>query len=155
MRGILCTAIALLILMTACSEPIQISEPATIPGYAVDHGVYELTFRVEEPFGFSTDDWEIVYFLDSEIISRGHQILLPVGVFSFRSILVEFTEKKMPDNTYRNTFPIAVCDGGSGETEVNVIYNDGREAVFTITCDVVQVETRSIDISRPAASAAG
>ena len=37
------------------------------------------------------------------------------------------------------TFPVAICRGGSGKTEITVTASDGKTATFKITCRVTQI----------------
>lgn len=52
MKRILCTSIALLSLLTACSAPAQQMPPSTEPDGDYDYGVYELDFYVERLSGW-------------------------------------------------------------------------------------------------------
>lgn len=155
MRRIAYMAIALFLLLTACSAPAQVSEPSMESGGCVIYGVYEFTFQVEKTHGCSPEDWDFVYTYNEEKILSGHQLLFPLGVFSFRSIKVEVFEKDGAGRGYSSTFPVAVCDGGTGRTGITVTGSDGRTAEFEISCEVTQVGTRSIDPSRPAGYPAG
>jgi hypothetical protein len=52
---------------------------------------------------------------------------------------VDIIEKAAPSNTYSATFPVAICRGGSGKTELTVTDSDGTTATFKITCQVTQI----------------
>lgn len=122
--------------LTACSAPAQIPEPST---EQATQGIYELTFTVERLSGWPFGDWNIVYTCNGEAIKSGHQILYSLELFSFLPIQVDVMERDAPGNKYSAAFPVAICDGGSGKTEVTVTDSDGRTATFKITCQVTQV----------------
>ena len=136
MKRILCVTLALL-LLAGCSVP----EPAPIPkpegSYTQD--IYELTFSVERVSGGSTRDWDFTYSHNDENIASGHRVLLSKEVFTFYSVQVTVTEDGNPDNTYSDSMPVALCDGGSGKTEITVTAADGRTSTFKIICTVKQV----------------
>ena len=69
-------------------------------------------------------------------------MLLSVEVFTFYSVLVEMIERDNPKNSFAATFPVAICDGGSGKTEITVTGSNGKTATFKVTCDVTQVGNR-------------
>ena len=132
MRRILDTSIALLLLLTACSAPVQQMPPSTEPS-----GDY--TFDVERLSGWPFEGWDFVYTYNGEQIQSGHQILFSLELFSFHSIQVDAIEKDNPKNTYSVTFPVAICDGGSGKTEITVTDSNGKTVTFKVTCEVKQV----------------
>ena len=139
MKKILCTSIALLILLSACSTPVQQVPPSTELGGNYTYGIYEFDFSVERLSGWPFGDWDFVYTYNGETISGGHQILFSLELFSFHSIQVDIIERDTPENMYNAKFPVAICDGGSGKTEVTVTGSDGRTTTFKITCNVTQV----------------
>lgn len=136
MKRLLCVALVLL-LLAGCSVP----EPAPIPepegSYTQD--IYELTFSVERVSGGSARDWEFSYNHNDEVITSGHRVLLSKEVFTFYSVQVTVTEDGNPDNTYCDSFPVALCDGGSGKMEITVTAADGRMSTFKIVCTAKQV----------------
>ena len=142
MKRILCTSIVLIMLLTACSTPMQQVPPSTEPNVNYTYGVYELNFNVERLSGWPFEDWGVVYTYNGEEIQSGHQVLLSVEVFTFYSVQVEMIERDNPENSFTATFPVAVCDGGSGKTEIRVTGSNGKTAAFKVTCDVTQVGKR-------------
>ena len=136
MKRLLCVALVLL-LLAGCSAP----EPAPIPepegSYTQD--IYELTFSVERVSGGSARRWDFTYSHNDETIASGYRVLLSKEVFTFYSVQVTVTEDGNPDNTYCDSFPVALCDGGSGKTEITVTAANGCESTFKIVCTVKQV----------------
>lgn len=141
MRRILCTSIVLVMLLTACSAPMQ-QPPSTELNGGVTYGVYELDFSVERLSGWPFEGWDFVYTYNGEEIQNGHQVLLSVEIFTFYSVQVEVIERDNPKNSFTATFPVAICDGGSGKTEITVTDSNGKTATFKVTCDVTQVGKR-------------
>ena len=135
MRKIICATMALLLLLTGCTAQM----PTSMPSESYTHGIYAFTFTVEQTAGEPTDAWEIVYTYNGEAITSGHQILFSLEIFTFHSMHVDIIEKAAPDNTYSAAFPVAICAGGSGKTEVTVTDSDGKTATFKITCRVTQI----------------
>ena len=131
MKRILCTGIAVFLLLTACSGPK--------PERHYTHGIYEFTFLAERISGDTISDWEFTYIYNGETVTSGYRILFSLDIFSFHSIYVVVTEKEFPNNTYSDTFPVAICDGGSGKTELTVTGMDGNSATFAVTCSVERV----------------
>ena len=76
---------------------------------------------------------------NEETITTGHQIRFSLEIFTFHSIQVTVIEKDAPGNQYSATFAVAICDGGTGKTEVRVIGNDGKIASFRIACQVNRI----------------
>ncbi|MBQ9167128.1 MAG: hypothetical protein IJX67_01805 [Oscillospiraceae bacterium] len=142
MRRILCTSIALLLLLTACSAPVQQLPPITEPDGDYAYSVYEFTFDTERVSGWPVEGWDFVYIYNGEKIQSGHQILFSLELFSFHSIQVDVTERDNPKNSFSATFPVAICDGGSGKTEITVTGSNGKTATFKVTCEVTQVGKR-------------
>ena len=138
MKRILCTSIVLIMLLTACSAPAQ-QPPSTELNGGVTYGVYELDFSVERLSGWPFEGWDFVYTYNGEKIQNGHQVLLSVEIFTFYSVQVDVIERDNPKNSFTATFPVAICDGGSGKTEITVTDSNGKSATFKVTCDVTQV----------------
>ena len=141
MKRILCISFVLMMLLTACSAPAQ-QPPSTELNGGVTYGVYELDFSVERLSGWPFEGWDFVYTYNGEEIQNGHQVLLSVEIFTFYSVQVEVIERDNPKNSFAATFPVAICDGGSGKTEITVTSSDGKTATFKVTCDVTQVGKR-------------
>ena len=139
MKRILCTSIVLVMLLTACSAPAQQTTPSTEPNGSYTYGVYELDFNIERLSGWPFESWDVVYTYNGEEIQSGHQVLLSVEVFTFYSVQIDMIERDNPNNTFSATFPVAICNGGSGKTELTVTGSNGQTAIFKVTCKVTQV----------------
>lgn len=135
MKKLICAGVALLLLLNGCTAP----SPTPLPTESFTQGIYEFTFLVEQLSGEVTDQWDFVYTYNGETISSGHQILFSLEIFTFHSIQVEVIEKGAPSNTYSATFPVAICNGGSGKTEITVTDTTGATATFKIACQVTQI----------------
>ena len=142
MKRILCTSIVLIMLQTACSAPAQQVLSTTELSVDYTYGVYELDFHIERMSGWPFESWDFVYTYNGEKIQNGHQVLLSVEIFTFYSVQVEVIERDNPKNSFTATFPVAICDGGSGKTEITVTDSNGKSATFKVTCDVTQVGKR-------------
>lgn len=142
MKRILCTSIVLIMLLTACSAPAQQVLPTTELSGDYTYGVYELDFHIERLSGWPFESWDVVYIYNDEVIESGQQVLLSVEVFTFYSVRVDMIERDNPNNTFSATFPVAICNGGSGKTELTVTGSNGKTATFKVTCDVTQVGKR-------------
>ena len=141
MKRTLCTSIVLIMLLTACSAPVQQSSSTELNGGGT-YGVYELDFSVERLSGWPFESWDFVYTYNGEEIQNGYQVLLSVEIFTFYSVQVEVIERDNPKNTFTATFPVAICDGGSGKTEITVTDSNGKGTTYKVTCDVTQVGKR-------------
>ena len=139
MKKILCTSIVLIILLAACPAPVQQVPPTTELSGDYTYGVYELDFHIERLSGWPFESWDFVYTYNGEKIQNGHQVLLSVEIFTFYSVQVDVIEQDNPKNSFTATFPVAICDGGSGKTEITVTDSNGKSATFKVTCDVTQV----------------
>ena len=135
MKKFFCAGIALLLILSGCTAP----SPTPLPTESFTHGIYEFTFSVEQLSGEATDQWEFVYTYNGETITSGHQILFSLEIFTFHSIQVDVIEKASPSNTYSATFPVAICNGSSGKTEITVTDTNGATATFKISCQVTQI----------------
>ena len=142
MKRILCTSIVLIMLLTGCSAPAQQVPPSTELNGNYTYGVYELNFDIERLSGWPFEGWDFVYTYNGEKIQNGHQVLLSVEIFTFYSVQVDVIERDNPKNSFTATFPVAICDGGSGKTEITVTDSNGKSATFKVTCDVTQVGKR-------------
>ena len=135
MKKIFCAGIALLLILSGCTAP----SPTPLPTEDFTQGIYEFTFSVEQLSGNDGNQWEFVYTYNGETITSGHQILFSLEIFTFHSIQVDVIEKDAPNNIYSATFPVAICDGGSGKTEITVTDTSGTTATFKISCQVTQI----------------
>lgn len=129
-----CAGIALFLMLSGCTAP----SPTPLPTQSFTQGIYEFSFSVELLSGEATDQWEFFYTYNGETITNGHQILFSLEIFTFHSIQVEVIEKGAPSNKYSATFPVAICNGGTGKTEITVTNADGKTATFKISCQVTQ-----------------
>ena len=135
MKRIICASLTLLLLLTGCTA----SAPTPLPTESFTYGIYEFAFAVEQLSGEPTDAWDFVYTYNGETITTGHQIRFSLGIFTFHSIQVDVIEKAAPGNIYSATFPVAICRGGTGTTELTVTNADGTTATFKIPCQVTQI----------------
>lgn len=142
MRKILCIWVAMAFLLAACAPSPQSEASGTAQGSDQTSGAYVLTFSVAQLSGWPSDAWDFVYTYGGETVLSGHRIEFPPDLFSFSTIQVDVIEKDAPGNVFSATFPVAICDGGFGETEVAVTGSDGRTASFRITCQVAQAGKR-------------
>ena len=135
MKRIICASLALLLLLTGCTVPA----PDSLPTESFTYGIYEFAFAVEQLSSEPTDAWDFVYTYNGETITTGHQIRFSLGIFTFHSMQVDIIEKAAPGNIYSATFPVAICRGGTGKTEITVTDSNGKTATFKITCQVSQI----------------
>ena len=135
MKKIFCTGIVLLLMLNGCTAP----SPAPMPTECFTQGIYEFNFSAEQLSDEATDQWDFVYTYNGETITSGHQILFSLEIFTFHSIQVDVIEKGSPSNTYSATFPVAICAGGSGKTEITVTNSDGEVSTFKIFCKLTQL----------------
>ena len=138
MKKIVCATMALLLLLTGCTTQM----PTSMPTESFSQGIYEFTFTVEQVSGEPTDEWDFVYTYYGETITSGHQILFSLELFTFHTIQVKVSERGKPSNEFTASYPVAICAGGSGKTEVTVTATNGTPASFIITCNVTQVGVR-------------
>ena len=135
MKRMVCASIALILLLAGYSAPDSTLEPKE----SFAQGIYEFAFSVEQLSGYSTDEWDFVYTYNGEAIVSGHQITFPLEIFSFHSIQVEIIEKDNTKNKFSANIQVAICDGGSGKTEVTVTDSGGKTAIFKIICKVTRI----------------
>ena len=85
-------------------------------------------------------DWTITYTHNGKTIKSGYTITQSLEVFTFQSIGVEVREKDKIDDVGSGALAVAICEVGSGKTEVTVTETDGRfksnTAVWEISCEV-------------------
>lgn len=136
MKRVLYISIALFLLV-ACLALVQL--PDTEEGGEYSYNILRLTFDVQCTSGWPFGDWDFVYTYNGKEVESGHRVLFPAGIFSFHSIQVDVAQKNAPENAYSVTFPFAMCDGGSGDTEVTLTDSKGRTATYKITCKVKRV----------------
>ena len=138
MKRLLCLCLALL-LLAGCSAPEPAPTPIPEPEGSYTQDIYELTFSVKRVSGGSARDWDFTYSHNGEVITSGYQVLLSKEVFTFYHVRADVAERGAVSNSYDCSFPVALCDGGSGKTEITVTAADGRESTFKIVCAVRQV----------------
>lgn len=140
MKKLVCFVMVVVLILAGCSVQEPEPEP-TLPEVNYTHGIYQLTFKARQ---ISNDhvgnDWSFTYTYNGEIITSGYQITQSLEIFSFQAIEVEIREDDKIDDVGSGTLRVAICDGGSGKTEITVTekggkYN-GNTAVWEITCEV-------------------
>lgn len=129
MKRFICLILGVVLLLSACAVPVEEQD--------YDYGVYALTFRVKRLSG-DAGDWDFVYTSNGEVIESGYRITQSSGVFSFCTVRAEVMERG-GGNTYTGMISAALCDGGSGKTEIAVTDTAGNTATYEITCTVEQV----------------
>lgn len=139
MKQAICIVVALLLLLAGCSSPEPTPTLLPEPEGSYTQDIFELTFSVERVSGESIRNWDFIYSHNDEIITSGHQTQLSVEVFTFYSVQVAVTEDGNPNNAYTASIPVALCDGGSGKTEISVTAADGRTSTFKVICTVKRV----------------
>lgn len=139
MKRVTCVVVALLLLLVGCSSPEPAPTPVPEPEGTYTQDIFELTFSVERVSGGPIRNWDFIYSHNDEIITSGHQTLLSVEVFTFYSVQVTVTEDGNPNNVYTASMPVALCDGGSGKTEITVTAADGKASTFKVICTVKHV----------------
>ena len=140
MKRILFTSLAVLLLLSACSKPTQMLPPGYVEDTGDGYGIYEFTLSAQSLSGDSLSDWDFVYTYNGEEIQTGHQIHFSLGVFAFHSIGVEVAERAAPENVYSDMFAVAICHGGSGNTEIALTDSSGKTETCKITCNVSRVD---------------
>ena len=139
MKRVICVVVALLLLLEGCSSPEPTPTLLPEPEGTYTQDIFELTFSVERVSGGSIRNWDFIYSHNDEIITSGHQTLLSVEVFTFYSVQVTVAEDGKLNNVYTTSMPVALCDGGSGKTEITVTASDGKISTFKVVCTVKHV----------------
>lgn len=138
MKWIVCIVCLLTLLLSSCSVEEQAK---TIPEGNFSYGIYRLTFKEKIISNNCVgNDWSFTYTHDGQTIKSGYRITQPFDIFSFQSIDVEVREKDKIDDVGAGTLTVAICEIGSGKTEVTVTENrglfKGNTAVWEISCQV-------------------
>ena len=141
MKRILFISLAVLMLLSACTKPTEMLPPGYVVSEDNSYEIYEFTFLAESLSGGTLADWDFIYTYNGEEIQTGHQIRFPLGIFSFHSMQVKVVERADPKNAFSETFAVAVCHGGFGETEINVTDSHGKNETFKVTCDVMRADS--------------
>ena len=138
MKRFICIVCLLAQLLCSCS--VVETEP-TIPAGNYAYDIYKLTFKTKL---LSNDrvgnDWTFTYTHNGQTIKSGYTITQSVEIFTFQSIDVKIRENDKLDDVGIGTLAVAICDGGSGKTEITVTENaglfKGNTAVWEISCEV-------------------
>ena len=138
MKRVLCVALVLL-LLAGCSAPEPAPTPVPEPEGSYTQDIYELTFSVEQVSGGSARHWDFTYSHNDEVITSGYRVLLSKEVFTFNHVRIDVAEREAESNVCTRSFPVALCDGGFGKTEITVTAADGCTSIFKIVCTVKQV----------------
>ena len=138
MKRILCACLVCLLLLSACSESEELP-PDLMVGGSGGFGEYEFDFSVERLSGWPDGEWDFVYTYRGERICDGYRICFPLEIFSFQTVEVNITEIAAPQNTQSAAFPVAICHGGSGTTEITVVAANGKTVTFQIACMIKRV----------------
>ena len=138
MKRFICIVCLLALLLFACSVAEQ---TPTIPEGNYSHGIYQLTFKTKKISNNHVgNDWSFTYTYGGQTIQSGHKITYPLDLFTFLPIGVEVRENDKLDDVETGTLCAAICDGGSGKTQITVTETDGKykgnTAVWEITCKV-------------------
>ena len=140
MKRVFCLVCIVVLLFSACSAP---ESETTEPEQTVNNtqSIYELSFDARAVCNNSVgSDWSFTYRHNGETIKSGHRILLPVEAVAFRTIGVEVREDDKLDDIGTGVLQVAICDRGSGNTQVTVTENGGHykgnTAVWEISCTV-------------------
>ena len=144
MKRTVCIVCLLALLLSACGVEEQ---TPTIPEGDFDYGIYQLTFTEKI---ISNDcvgnDWSFTYTHNGQTIKSGYTITQSLEIFTFQSIGFEIREKDKIDDVGTGTLAVAICEVGSGKTEITVTENagafKGNTAVWEISCKVELVGKR-------------
>lgn len=144
MKRIICIVCLLALLLVGCSTeqvqtPIQ-TEP-TIPEGDYTYGIYELTFKTKLISNDSVgNDWSFTYTHNGQTIKSGYTIEQSLEIFTFQSIGIEVREDDKIDDVGTGTMAVAICEVGSGKTQITVTETSGcfkgNTAVWEISCEV-------------------
>ena len=144
MKRFVCLFALTALLLSACSsaEPVP-----TIPEKHFTQGIYQLTFNEKNLSNEGVgNDWVFTYTHQGQPIQSGYTITQDLGIFSFQSIDVEIREKDKIDDVATGSLAVALCDGGSGKTQLTVTETSsrykGNAAIWEISCQVKLKEKR-------------
>lgn len=141
MKRTVCIVCLLALLLSACAVEEQAQTTPTIPEGDYDYGIYQLTFTEKKISNNHVgNDWSFTYTHNGQTIKSGYTITQPLEIFTFQSIGVEIREKDKIDDVGTGTLAVAICEVGSGKTEITVTENagafKGNTAVWKISCEV-------------------
>ena len=144
MKRSICIVCLLALLLAGCATeqaqtPTQ-AEP-TIPEGDYTYGIYELTFKTKLISNNSVgNDWSFTYTHNGQTIKSGYTIEQSLEIFTFQSIGIEIREDDKIDDVGTGTMAVAICEGGSGKTQITVTETSGcfkgNTAVWEISCEV-------------------
>lgn len=144
MKRSICIVCLLALLLAGCSaEQVQTptqTEP-TIPEGDYTYGIYELTFKTKLISNNSVgNDWSFTYTHNGQTIKSGYTIEQSLEIFTFQSIGIEVREDDKIDDVGTGTMAVAICEVGSGKTQITVTETSGcfkgNTAVWEISCEV-------------------
>jgi len=144
MRQIICIVCLLALLLAGCAAE-QIQTPTqtapTIPKGDYSYGIYKLTFKTKLISNDSVgNDWSFTYTHNRQTIESGYTITQSLEIFTFQSIGIEVRENDKFDDVGTGTMAVAICEVGSGKTEITVTETNGcykgNTAVWEILCEV-------------------
>lgn len=138
MKWTVCIVCLLALLLSACAVEAQ---PPTIPEGNYSYGIYQLTFKEKKISNECVgNDWSFTYTHNGQTIKSGYTITQSLEIFTFQSIGVEVREKDKIDDVGTGNLTVAICEVGSGKTEITVTENagafKGNTAVWEISCEV-------------------
>ena len=144
MKRSICIVCLLALLLAGCSTeqaqtPTQ-AEP-TSPEDNYTYGIYELTFKTKLISNDSVgNDWSFTYTHNGQTIKSGYTIEQSLEIFTFQSIGIEVREDDKIDDVGTGTMAVAICEVGSGKTQITVTETSGcfkgNTAVWEISCEV-------------------
>lgn len=144
MKRSICFVCLLALLLAGCAAgqvqtPTQ-AEPS-IPDGDDTYGIYELTFKTKLISNHGVgNDWAFTYTHNGQTIESGYTITQSLEIFTFQSIGVEVRKKDKIDAVGTGTMAVAICEVGSGRTEITVTETSGCDkgntAVWEVSCDV-------------------
>lgn len=138
MKRTVCIVCLLTLLLSACAAPEQTQ---TMSKENYSYGTYQLIFKEKKISNECVgNDWSFTYTHNNQTIKSGYTITQSLEIFTFQSIGVEIREKDKIDDVGIGNLTVAICEIGSGKTEVTVTETDGRykgnTAVWEISCMV-------------------
>ena len=141
MKRAVCIVCLLALLLSACSVEEQAQTPPAIPEGDYDYGIYQLTFTEKKISNNHVgNDWSFTYTHNGQTIKSGYTVTQSLEVFTFQSIGVEIREKDTIDDVATGTLTVAICEVGSGKTEITITENagafKGSTAVWEVSCEV-------------------
>ena len=140
----ICIVCLLVLLLAGCAAE-QVQTPTqtelTIPEGDYAYGIYELTFKTKLISNDSVgNDWSFTYTHNGQTIKSGYTIEQSLEIFTFQSIGVEVREDDKIDDVGTGTMAVAICEVGSGKTQITVTETNGcfkgNTAVWEISCEV-------------------